>query len=284
MRRAGLAAAVLLLVAAHRPDAQFSTSVDLVEAYVTVVDRVGRPVEGLQAGDFELTEDGRPQAIQAFAAGDFSLAIALAVDHSASMAGRPLTLAVAAARGFLDRLRPDDQAMAIGISSDVEVAAPLSTDRDRLAEALAGLQPWGATSLNDAIVAALDLIGPGKGRRALIVLSDGEDRYSGTSEAGVLERARRAGVLVYPIAVGRHDSALFPRLAVLTGGRSFHPSDPKRLARALDDISRELRHQYLLGYAPARGQEPGAETWHAIQVRVRRPDVQVRARDGYYGH
>jgi Ca-activated chloride channel homolog len=283
MRRAGLAVAALLFAAALRPVAQFSASVDLVEAYVTVVDRSGRPVEGLQAGDFELTEDGRPQDIQAFAAGDFPLAIALAIDHSSSMAGRRLTLAVDAARGLLDRLRPDDQAMVIGISSDVEIIAPLSVDRDRPRRALAGLQPWGATSLNDAIATALDLVRPGKGRRALIVLSDGQDRYSLTSEAAVLERARRAGVLVYPVAFGRPGPALFPRLAVLTGGRSFQVDDPRRLTRVIDDISRELRYQYLLGYAPARARDSEADTWHTIQVRVRRPDVQVRARDGYYG-
>jgi VWFA-related protein len=84
---------------------------------------------------------------------------------------------------------------------------------------------------------------------------------------------------------------LFPELAVLTGGRSFHVDDPRRLDQTLADIARELRYQYLLGYAPpdrAAGAAPsragggGDGRWHAIQVRVKRSDVQVRARDGYY--
>ena len=93
-------------MAAATPARQFSSAVNLVEAYVTVTDRTGAPVTGLRASDFEVLDDGQPQAIQAFAAGDFPLSVALAIDHSASMAGNRLRLASVAARSFLGRLRP----------------------------------------------------------------------------------------------------------------------------------------------------------------------------------
>jgi Ca-activated chloride channel homolog len=284
MRRPGLVLAALLVAFATRPGTQFSSAVDLVEVYVTVQDRAGLPVDGLRADDFAVSEDGRPQAIQAFAAGDFPLSVALAIDHSSSMAGRRLSAAASAARSFLEQLRPSDQAMVVGISSDVEVIAPLSSDRGAQASALTRLAPWGATSLNDAIVSALDAIRPARGRRGLIVLSDGEDRYSEATDETVLEHGRRAGVLVYPVGLGRKMPALFPRLAVLSGGRSFQADELRRLPQVLTDIARELRHQYLLGFAPARPQEPGPPAWHTIQVRVHRTGVRVRARDGYYGN
>jgi Ca-activated chloride channel family protein len=255
-----------------------------VEVYATVTDAAGVPVTGLQAGDFELLEDGRPQVVQAFAAGDFPLSVALALDNSASMAGSRLQRSIAAARGFLSRLRSEDQVMIIGISSEVSVISPLSTDRGAQVRAVESLRPWSTTSLNDALVAGIGLIEAGRGRRGLIVVSDGEDRYSEATPADVLERARRGQVMVYPVALGRRLPPLFAEVAVATGGRSFHARDGARLDGALSDIARELRHQYLLGYAPPERAEAEAQRrWRTIQVRVRKPGARVRARDGYYG-
>jgi len=279
-----LLAALVLTGAGTRAAPQFASSVSLVEVYATVSDRSGAPVTGLGPGDFEVFEDGRPQAVQVFAAGAFPLSVALAIDHSASMAGSRLPLAARAATRFLGRLRPEDQVMILAVSSDVAVLAPLSRDRAAQARAIDGLRPWSATSLNDAVIAGIDLIQPARGRRGLVILSDGEDRYSEAQPAEVLDRARRADVLVYPIAVGRNAPALFAELAALTGGRSFHPRDGKAIDRALADIALELRTQYLLGYAPARQAPASPEArWHTIEVRVRTSGLRVRARDGYFG-
>ncbi len=281
---AGLLAAILFTVAGTRAAPQFASSVSLVEVYATVSDRSGAPVTGLGPGDFEIFEDGRPQAIQVFTAGDFPLSVALALDHSASMAGSPLRAAADAARRFLNRLRPEDQVMILGVSSDVTVLAPLSLDRAAQARAIDGLRPWSATSLNDAMVAGIGLIQPARGRRGLIVLSDGEDRYSEAQPHAVLDRARRADVLVYPIAVGRRAPPLFAEVAALTGGRSFHAREARAIDRALTEVAVELRSQYLLGYAPARQVSAAREAgWRSIEVRVSRSDLRVRARDGYFG-
>jgi len=263
--------------------AQFSSGVQAVEVYATVTDARGEPVTGLAADAFEVLEDGQPQRISAFAAGEFPLSVALAVDRSASMAGARLEEAVSAAESFIGALRPSDRLMLVAISSRVEVVAPLSEDRRTARDALEGLRPWSTTALHDAIVESIRLVQPGTGRRALVLLSDGVDRYSDLTAAQALDRARQSDVMVYPIALGRQPSTLFPQLARLTGGRSFHVTDPKRLEATLQAVARELRYQYLLGYAPARPPEPGGGgDWRSIEVRVRDQALRVRARDGYY--
>ncbi len=275
-------AAALLAGALIR--AQFAGGVTLVEVYATVTDAGGRPVTDLRQRDFHVSEDGVPQAISAFAAGDFPLAVALAIDRSWSMAGQPLGLAKAAARSFLLQLRPGDRSMVIAVASDTEVVAPLSTSRAAALDALARLQPWSTTALHDAIVESIDLIQPAGGRRALVLLSDGADRYSRATAADALAHAREADVLVYPIAVGKARPTLFPELAALTGGQSFLlGGDLKRIDRTLAAIAEELRHQYLLGYAPTPPIDAAHPGWRSIEVKVDRPGVRVRARDGYVG-
>lgn len=273
----------LALVAASpsRPTSQFTSGVNAVEVYASVVDRQGEPVTGLTVDSFEVRENGEIQSISTFAEADFPLAVAVALDRSFSMAGDRLAVAKSAARTFLGELRPEDQSMLIGVGSAVEVIAPLSTDRPRQLAALSGVDAFGTTGLYDAIVSAIESIQSARGRRALVLLSDGDDRYSTAKAADALERARRSDVIVYPVAIGRTNAPVFAELAALTGGRSFHVRDPKTLASTLRTIARELRQQYLLGYTPSRPITPGQEEWRSIVVRVKKPDVRVRARDGY---
>src|SRR5438477_5978423 len=141
--------------------AQFTSGVNVVEVYAAVVDQNGNPIAGLARGDFSILEDGRPQTISTFTEGDFPLSVALGVDRSFSMASRgrqaPLP-SVTAARTFLSALRPQDESMVVAIGSEVEIAAPLSTNRSAQMAMLASLEPWGTTGLHDAIIAALDAI------------------------------------------------------------------------------------------------------------------------------
>lgn len=260
---------------------QFSSGVNLVEVYTAVVDRDGRPVTGLRQQDFTVLENGTPQTLSAFAEGDFPLSVAVALDHSFSMAGSELGNARAAANTFLDALQPGDQSMIVGIGSEVETLAPLSTDRSRQQQTIAGLTPWGTTGLHDAIIRSIDAIQSAKGRRALVLLSDGADRYSEATAAQALARARQSDVMVYPVALGRTRPTLFAELASLTGGRSFQPRDPAALQDVMRTIATELRHQYLLGYSPSTPIVAGEAQWRSIEVRVRRAEATVRARDGY---
>ena len=276
-----MAAAVGLALCGAGLQAQFASGVALVEVYATVTDSRGALVTDLRNNDFQVFEDGVRQPIAAFASGDVPLAVALAIDRSTSMAGEPLALATAAARSFLLQLRPGDRSMLIAVSSQTEAVAPLSSDRAVALSALSRLDAWSTTSLYDAIIACLDAIQPAAGRRAAILLSDGVDRYSHATAADALDRARHADVLLYPIAIGKTRPAVFPELAALTGGQSFLLRDAKQIDRTLSTISDELRHQYLLGYTPSRPWNPAQPEWRAIEVKVDRPGMKIRARDGY---
>jgi Ca-activated chloride channel homolog len=288
MRRLMLAVAVAIAgsaVAAAQEGslAQFSSQVQLVEVYATVTDDRGELVTGLRQNDFQVYETNQLQDISMFAAGEFPLTVALGVDRSWSMAGKPLELAKQASRAFLNQLKTGDRSMVVAISSTADVIAPLSTERVTPARAIAALDPWSTTALRDAIVAALDRLEPESGRQALVLFSDGSDRYSRATEAQVIERARRSNALVYPIMIGKQRPAFLAELAVLTGGRSFVLKDATELEKTLSTIARELRYQYLLGYAPSDPIDKGAHEWRSIRVTLtgNHPGLRVRARDGY---
>jgi VWFA-related protein len=241
-------------------------------------------VRDLTAADVRIREDGSPQTISAFTAGDFPLAVAIGLDRSFSMgAGRAARLdtAKSAARAFIDALKPADQVMVIAIGSETTVVAPLSTNHEAALAAIDRLDAWGTTPLYDAMAVALDAIQSAKGRRALVVLSDGSDRYSETSAATWSIRVRRRDVLVYPVAIGSERPAVFAELAT---GQRRPIGLPDRSPRAVGDVDLDRERAAIaipLGYTPARpvAAEP---SWHSIEVVVNRPGVRVRARDGYY--
>ena len=260
---------------------QFGTSVQVVEVYASVTDARGEPLRGLSQDQFTVREDGETQVISTFAEGQFPLSVAVGVDRSWSMAGARLAVAKAGAQALLRELRPDDQAMVVAIGGEVDTVAPLSMDREVQAAAVDRLDPWSTTALHDAVIAAVDRVQAGSGRRALVLFSDSSDRYSRADAKAVLDHARRADVMVYPVGLGRARSTLFAELAVLTGGRSFQARDRGEVMTAARTIARELRTQYLIGYSPSRPRTEGLGDWRSIRVQVRVPGARVRARDGY---
>jgi Ca-activated chloride channel family protein len=262
--------------------AQFAAGTQLVEVYVSVSDSAGQPVTGLTRDAFTVVEDGVPQTVTVFAAGSMPLALGIGVDRSFSMAGRPLAVAKAGARRLLDALEPSDQAMVVAIGSQIETLVPLSAERERARQVVASLQPWGTSPIGDAVTEAIDSVARGTGRRALALFTDGQERYNASERAAVLDRVRRSNVLVYPVAVGGKPTPLLVELAGVSGGRSFEARDDPAVARAADGLADELRHQYLLGYTPKRDLGSSAEAWRSIRVQVSRPEVTIRAREGYY--
>jgi Ca-activated chloride channel family protein len=259
---------------------QFSSGVSVVEVYATVTDEKGNPIKDLTAEDFQVLEDGIPQRLSAFSAGDFPLNVGLALDRSFSMAGKQLDATKRAAHAFVDVLRPEDRVRILTIGSTFELADTRTAQHAAIDE----VDAWGTTALQDSIIQALDLIeadGVARGRHALLVISDGTDRYSKSTPTDVLARARRANVIIYPIAIGRQRPELFSELASLTGGRSFHTRDGKSLPDAVRAIANELRFQYLLGYTPSRPLIGENGEWRSIVVKVSRESSRVRARDGY---
>jgi len=261
--------------------AQFASGVSVVEVYASVVDLRGEPVTNLDQSDFIVTENGAQQQIAVFTPGNFPLSVAIGVDRSFSMAGANLAAAKSGARLFLAELRPEDEASVLAIGSQVETVAPLSRDRAAQLNAVDKLDAFGTTGLYDSVSKAIQIMQTAKGRRALVLLSDGNDRYSRSTPDAALALARKSDVMVYPIALGSQTSPFFLQIASMTGGRAFQLRDPARLGPTLRVIARELRFQYLLGYTPKTS--PAAGEWRRLRVTVRRMGMTVRAREGYFG-
>jgi Ca-activated chloride channel homolog len=281
-----LAAGVMLALLLWRPAApamaagqQFVARTEVVEVYATVTDEDGRLLTHLTMDDFEVLEDGVPQRLTSFTAGDVPVSLALAFDRSWSMAGEPLAAAQVATRVLLNELTEADRVALFAISSQVDVVVPLTNNRFEVDQAVHGLDPWGSTALHDAVVKALDAIEPAPGRRALVLVSDGAERFSTRSLEEVYARVRQSDVMIYPVALARRSPPLFEQLAALSGGRATATRRPAtELPRILRRFATELRHQYLLGYTPSTRGQPG---YKAIEVRVREPGAVVRSRAGY---
>jgi hypothetical protein len=202
--------------------AQFTSGVNLVEVYATVTDQRGAPVRDLTAADVRIREDGSPQTISAFTAGEFPLAVAIGLDRSFSMGtGRTsrLDTAKSAARAFIEALKPADQVMVIAIGSETAVVAPLSTKHEAALAAIDRLDAWGTTPLYDAMAGALDAIQsakgtPGAGR--VVGRQRSLQRHQCRRPGRAGQAPRRAGV---PGGDRPQRPAVFAELATASGGR-----------------------------------------------------------------
>ena len=257
---------------------EFSSRTEMVEVYATVTDEKGRLVTDLTQTEFQVFEDGRPQEVLTFTAGNVPVSLALAFDRSWSMQGKPLEGARMAARALLNELGDDDRVTLIAISSEVDVVVPLTNNRLAIDQAVQALDPWGSTALHDAVVQAVDAIEPAPGRRALVLVSDGLERNSRRTADDVYARVRASDVMIYPVALARRSPELFETLASSSGGRATATRRPEELPRIFRRFASELRHQYLLGYQPDR---PGRPGYRRLEVRASRPGLVVRARAGY---
>jgi len=279
------------------PQSAFRAGVDVVTLNVTVADGARRFVTDLGQNDFRVAEDGRPQQITYFRNTGVSLALALAIDTSASMEAS-LPIAQKAASGFARELAPGDVAAVIDFDSRVQILQEFTGDHEALERAIRKTNAGGSTSLYNAVYIALRQLGTtisgdpvaNPRRRAIIVLSDGEDTSSLISFEEVLDSVTRSDTAVYaiglftndPFAPRRSTEAEFVlrRLAQQTGGRAFFPTDAKELSGIYGQIRAELSNQYFLAYEPTNPKHDGQ--FRRIAVRVDRPGAVARARPGYF--
>ena len=280
---------------AQGPGVRFRAGVDVVLLNVTVTDGVKRYVTDLDQGDFTILEEGRPQTITFFRKADVRMALALLIDSSASME-ETLPVAQEAAAGFVRQLGPADVASVIDFDSRVNVLAPFTNDKGALDAAIRSTASGGSTAIYNAVYIALRELGKirledekeGVRRRAIVVLSDGEDTSSLVSFDEVLDVAQRSDSVIYTIGLGIEASAtkrsadpsfVLTRLAQQTGGRAFFPMAAKDLTGVYADIRDELSSQYLLAYVSSNAK---TGQWRGVNVRVNRPGVAVRTRQGYF--
>lgn len=253
--------------------------VNLVELYVVVSDADGRPVEGLPKEAFSIRRNGRPQAIEGFQfAQDLPLLLGLVIDSSGSMDER-MTEAKQAAGGFLGQIMKEgDRTFLVDFDTRPRLAHPVTADLRAIFRTFPSLRPEGATAIYDSVVFSVLHFDQGRGRKALVILTDGDDYQSRYSPRRAIGDARDAGVPVYVIALGEGKQARrilktsdLDNLTEKTGGRVFLATRPGDLAKAYAQIEAELRSQYLLTFYA----EPDGKDLE-VEVLVDRPGARAR--------
>ena len=263
---------------------------ELVVLNLTVTDSAGNYVRKLRASDFKVFEDGKevdPKLIVGFALQESPYASVVLIDSSGSMEQR-MILARSGAIRFLDGLRDEDVAAVYRFDSKVERVQKFSGGRD-LAPLAYGIRAKGMTTLNDAIVeAAQALASRPEKRKAIVVLSDGADTFSKASTTKAIESALEVGASIYTvdmssIEVGgstrRQSAGSLKEFAEKTGGRFITTPGGPELRDAFKGIAEELGQQYTLAYKPVNLARDGK--WRTLEVKVSKPDLQVRTRKGY---
>jgi Ca-activated chloride channel family protein len=292
-----LAAALAAPLALRAQQPAFRSAIDVVSMNVTVTDSTNRYITDLTEQDFEIFEDGVKQDLTLFNRSNLPVALSLLIDTSSSMEDRMAT-AQDAAIGFVRKLRPTDLGEVIGFDSRAEVLQKFTGNTAELEQAIRKTVAGGSTSLNNALYISL------KGlkripirqeeeirRQAIILLSDGEDTSSLVTFEDVLDLARRSETAIYAIGLMddhaggqskgfREATYALRQLANDTGRRAFFPADVKTLASVYGQIYDELSSQYTIGYTSKNPRRDGA--WRRLVIRVARPNVQARTKQGYF--
>jgi VWFA-related protein len=315
---------------------KIAVEANMVTVFASVRDKKGQIVPNLTEGDFSVDEDGRAQTISYFAReNDLPLTVGLLVDTSLSQR-RVLDQERHASASFVDHtLREDkkDQAFLIHFDFEVELLQDFTSSRKKLESALNLLQEpemqrasddgsnggghhhGGGTLLYDAVyLASNDMMKKMQGRKALIILSDGEDRGSKETLGSAIESAQRANTVVYSILFkddegfgprggyggggwGGHGGGggghrypqqeqrpdgkkILERISKETGGRMFEVSKKLTVDQIYDQLAQELRAQYILGYVPDKSSN--SADYRKIHLVTKQKDLVVQARDGYY--
>jgi len=307
--------AVVFVAIAAAVSAQVRVDVRLVNVVATVTDAKGRSVPNLTAADFVLEEDGKPQDIAHFSQDyDVPVSMGILLDTSGSMDGKIRT-AVEAVERFTRRIKPNDDIFLITFSGSPTLRQGFTDDREKLSQALRRVTPTGGTALYDALSDGLVRIRSGKHtKRAILIITDGQDTTSTATLDDVLQSTRASDVLLYPVGISALNyaqgpdvpaldaiAALLPKtspaaqskrdevdLNVLrafaenSGGRAFLLAERlidrgNRIEKVLDAIADELRSQYTLGFYPSR---PDDGRFHSLRIRAR-AGITIRARRGY---
>jgi len=275
-----------------QPEANFSAGTTQVNVLFTVTDKKGRFVTDLTVNDFEVIENKKPQFIQQFTAeSDLPLRLGLLIDTSNSIRDKFRFEQQAAIRFMNDVIRPkDDRILLVGFDTAPVMVSDLTNDMEALEKGVNHMLPAGGTSLYDAIFFASDRLTKEqpreKFRRAMIVISDGDDTQSRYTRDQALEMAQKADIVIYAISTdmsraGSEGELVLKYLAAETGGETFFPFKPEDLDQSFENIANELRHQYNIFYHPDPLKTDGL--YHPITVRVKtRKDLIVKARHGYY--
>ena len=273
----------------------------LVTLTATVSDSSGRNVANLQKDDFKIYEDGVAQQIGVFETDEVPVSVGILFDTSGSMVDKIDDVEDAVIH-YANTVNPDDDIFLMQFSTKVFVVQDFTNDRQRLRRAVKGLRARGSTALYEAIAKGLDHVQKGKHKKkALVVITDGNDTSSHVSLQKTVSLARRSEVLIYCLGIGHGEAGSFGHLegdfkdtvdadALLsfsdeTGGKTLllqgahYKGGVDQIDQASQEVAAELRQQYTLGYYPSNRRKDG--TYRRIRVEVEEPELKVRARTGY---
>jgi Ca-activated chloride channel family protein len=267
---------------------------ELVTLTVTVTDPYNRLVTGLDRNHFEVYENKVKQTIEYFRDDDVPVSLGIVFDVSGSMKGK-LERARDALKAFIQTSHDNDDFFLIGFNQRANLLAEFS-DGNTLQSKLTLVDPRGQTALYDAAYLGVEKVKQGRHqKRALLLISDGQDNSSRYTYGELRKLLKEANVQIYCIGIvelgggagGTLDlqgQSILEEVSQITGGKAFFPRSGAELEDATTRIALELRHQYSIGYTPTNVERDGQ--WHKIKVKVNPPrglpSLNVRAKEGYY--
>ncbi len=267
----------------------FRVGVETVFVKVSVTDPLNRYVTGLEKEHFKVFEDKVEQSISYFSQQSAPISVGIIFDVSGSMKdNNNINSAKNALLRFLQSANPDDEFFLVTFNQKTTLVQGFTHESSVIRNMIAFRQPGGRTALYDAVYMGLDHIKRGKNeKRALILITDGEDNSSRYSATEVREFAKESDVQIY--GIGEEGKLGYGRgeiqnIVGITGGRAFFPNNFNELDYYIDLIHAELRNQYLLGYVPTNKNHDGK--WRKIRVKLEPPEglpkLLVHAKEGYY--
>ncbi len=276
----------------QEPTFTFKTGVNLVDLVFTVTDKKGRFITGLKRSDFGLLDDGRPPAsvVSFTQQTNLPLRIGIMLDTSSSIRTRFKFEQDSALDFFLQVLHPGDRAFVEGFDITTDLTQDYTNNIDALNQGIRKLRPGGGTALFDSLYHTcqqqmLTLKEDTPVRKAIILVSDGDDNYSRALESDAIKMCQRAETIVYTISTDTSPtrgkgSDVLQTISDATGGRTFFPERLEDVALGFRDIEEELRSQYSLEYTPSDFKQDGS--FRTIYLQATNDKYHVRARTGYF--
>jgi len=244
----------------------------LVSLKVTVSDPYGRIVTGLRKEQFEVYDDRVKQEIAHFADADAPISVGIIYDVSGSMNG-VIGQSLQALRRFVETSHDDDDFFLIAFNDRAQLVQDFTTSGDKLLSRLMFIKPKGSTALYDAVYLGVEKVKQGRHpKRALLIISDGEDNNSRYSYSELRRQVQEADVQLYAIGVGGqlgYGTGVLSQITALTGGRAFAAGSGMNFVEICTLIALELRHQYSIGFYPSDALSPVKV--HRVQVKVNAP-------------
>ncbi len=277
------------------PDAPVRIKTDLVTLTLTVTDSFGRYVSGLTKSAFKVSDNNKDQEITFFSDKDAPVSIGILFDVSGSMSNEKIRKARKALERFVATSHPSDEYFLIAFNSRAQLLMDRTRDGEAVLRKLTLVQPKNNTALYDAVYLGVERVTRGTHqKRALLVISDGQDNASRYNFGEVRRLIKESDVVTYSVGImdrgdstsslGMQGQAFLDELSSVTGGKSFYPQSDIEMDEIFERIALELRHQYSIGYIP-KDFEPDGK-WRKVKVSVKPPRglprLSVRTREGYY--